>query len=372
MASRLSRWASVAAGGAALVAATFLGSSGGPIIPDAYWTGDEGSSDPLVVRQEALTRAIERTRSELADAKAEGRLAPILAAGPDPRALVLRGGDLTPDSRGTAILDSLWRTLPARDPRIRTVAVFRDQGYGLLGRSSDIARLRRDGVCLMPIRAPQDRDDLRVAEVAQSGWECAYSERFGPPGAGVRAWLDSLVWSGLPWAEGGRRRRWMEAPEGPARAAPAWFGTLNGSDYHYSWNWIWSSRGRSYQACVVGRADQCVTSFGLAGRWPGHTGARFGYSGDRQPTRALPYALLTDLGPERFGTIWRSDEPTATSYARLTGHPIDQWLMRWSQAVSGRIQRDLGLSALAWVGVLLWLSLLGAWGAVRFKVRTVT
>ena len=371
MASRLSRWALITLAGSAVIAALFLTSSGAPLL--GYYGvdrwNDDRASDPAMIRKRALEQAINTTNYEISNARAGERLAPIRAVKADPYAYRYEGGELQADPAGSASMDSAWRALPRRDVRVRTVALFTD-GY-VSRRNPMVARLRDQGVCLAVIGGP--RRDQALAIGSDAG-ECVYSEWFGWPGQGVRSWLDSLTWSGIQWNARERRRWWVDRQMESAAVASAWFTSGDQRDFYASSGWHWSPRARTYVACVSGRQDQCVTAFGLAGQWPQyprHYGYYGSYSGDPTPTALLPRALFDELGSDRFGAIWRSDDPIAVSYHRVTGRPIDDWLMRWTQARSGFTQREIWLSLSGWVGVGVWLLLIGLWGALRFKDRSV-
>jgi hypothetical protein len=240
-------------------------------------------------------------------------------------------------------------------------------------RSPAIAKLRQEGICLTIVPWFRSGDDVASAIRSGAG-ECAYAEIYGWPGKGVRSWLDSLSSATISWSSRVRGARWSDRWEDLDRAPAAWFSFSDGRDYYGSGGWYWSPRARSWVACVQGRQDQCVTAFGLAGTWPSPV-RRYGYDyygSDRAPTSALPYALFQELGADRFRTVWRSNEPIAVSYAQVTGRPIDAWLARWAQANNYLTRRDIWLSLSGWVGVIAWVSLLGAWGAVRFRERVVS
>ena len=123
---------------------------------------------------------------------------------------------------------------------------------------------------------------------------------------------------------------------------------------------------------MVGRAGQCevATGVGAAG-WPG-LGPTFGYINQRLPSPGIPRDLLNALGPDRFGQIWSSPDPIATSYQRVTGAPIDVWLRQWARRQTQEPPRDNGLSLLGWVGAFLWLGLFGLLTRERLRQRSVT
>jgi hypothetical protein len=108
-----------------------------------------------------------------------------------------------------------------------------------------------------------------------------------------------------------------------------------------------------------------------ANGWPS-TGIRWGYIDQRFPNALLPRDLLLATGAERFGGIWSSADPIATSYRSATGATLDVWLRDWAERYVGHVERDNALSLTGWVGALLWLSLLGLLTAARLKQRAVT
>lgn len=365
MASRLNRWALVALLGAAVVVGVLLPPGDTPLLI-GYWVWPKETTDRLEIRKEALDQALDRTEWELARAQEAQQLGPLLHFGGDPTALGRDRRGVHVDLAKTRELEAVWRSLPVRSPNVRTVILF--DRHGTIRRALS-AGPGAEGVCFLRLGAT-DQSSLRSAVHTQGG-ECLFSELFGLPGTGVKAWFDSLPAQGAEWDVSIRRMTFRDEADRSVVAQP-WFSQGYGSYLAYG-GWAWGPRGRSYAACLAGRGDQCRTSFGMDGSWASSSD-RSAFSHDTRwvPVEALPRALLTELGPERFVELWRADDPLGTGYAKVTGRPIDDWLMHWAQDRSGRFVQDIGLSTLAWFGVLLWLLLLGAWNLIRLKVRAVT
>lgn len=372
MASRLSRWSLVTLGGSALIAAMLISSSGAPIgmVLRSFWLGQD--DDPFAARREAVQYAINGTLSGLRSAREEERLRPIRAAAADPSVYRKAGPSYEADPEEASTVDSLWRTIPVRNSGVRTIVLLnRDD---LVERFAGTARLREAGICLTTVPWYRRSESIMTA-VARDAGECAYTEWFGWPGAGVRSWIDTLPYpTHLRWTALQRQTRWIGRGEAGEEGTAPWFSFGDWTDYYRSGNWYWSPRARVWVACAYGRQDQCVKAYGVAGTRPAY-GPRgyYGYfGGDPTPNDGLLYALHQELGAERFQQVWSSNDPIATSYQRVTGKPIDEWLVRWTQASSALRQRDNGLSAWAWVGAFAWLFLLGAWCSVRYRGRVVT
>ena len=365
MASRLSRWGWTALIGAAVVVGVLLPPGDTPLLI-GYGVWPTETTDRLEVRKEALDQALDRTEWELARAQEAQQLGPLLHFGGDPTALMRDRGGVHLDPVATRELEAVWRSLPVRSPNVRTVILF-----------DRLGRIRRDlsdgprseGVCFLRLGA-KNQSPVRNSVHTQGG-ECLFSELFGPPGKGLKAWFDSLPVRGVEWDVSIRGMILRDEADRSVVAQP-WFARGYGSYLAYG-GWVWGPRGRSYAACLAGRGDQCRTSFGVDGSWASSSG-RSAFSSDTRwvPVEALPRALLTELGPERFVELWRADDPLGTAYAKVTGRPIDDWLLQWSHGRSGRFVQDIALSTLAWFGVMLWLLLLGAWNLIRLKVRAVT
>ncbi len=129
-------------------------------------------------------------------------------------------------------------------------------------------------------------------------------------------------------------------------------------------SWIPWWAGRAALACGKGRAEFCREAVGVGGWAPEST--RNGRFSLAYPSE-LPAALLAELGPERFGELWRSDASIPDSFERLTGTPFDPWAMEFVQRRIGRVERPTALGLGGWLGWLFWMGLLTGWTFVRMR-----
>ncbi len=353
MASRLTRW--TVATGLGLVAVFAATLPPGPstilgTITSSAEPGPSGAAGLYAANEGALYRAREGLNTELR----RRSLRTVVPKGPMPVVVHFRDTTAIIDVPMTAAAESLWRLLPraADAPRVILVEAFlsrRWKEWDGLG----------DGVC---ITAFDSTKGPRMWTLRRSAGACALATRFGPPGQGIRTWLDSVGAVSFPGAnlpQGGR---------GVIHTLTSWesLDLMLGVD-GFSWSLI-----REQEACAGGRRDQCAEGLGfhegstrrIAPPWDNFRG-RFG-------TRNLPSALLADLGPERFGQLWRSDDPVPATYERLTGRSFDQWAMTYVQDAVGRIEKDNGLTPLGWLGWLFWMGLVLLWFAVRMERRSAT
>lgn len=353
MASRLTRWA--VASGLGLVAVFAATVPPGPsVILGAISASEDPGPSGAAGLYAANEGALHRANVELTTELRRRKLAAVVPKGVMP--VVVHGRDTTVliDVPMTAAAESLWRLLPraADAPRVILVEDFlsrRRKEWGGLG----------DGVC---IAAFDSTKGPRMWTLRRSAGACALATRFGPPGQGIRTWLDSVGAVSFPGANLPQGNR------GVVHTLTSWesLDRMLGVD-GFSWSLV-----REQEACAGGRRDQCAEGLGfhegstrrIAPPWDNYRG-RFG-------TRNLPSALLADLGPERFGQLWRSDAPVPQSYQRLAGRPFDQWAMTYVQDAVGRIEKDNGLTALGWLGWALWMGIVLVWFAVRVERRSAT
>ena len=157
---------------------------------------------------------------------------------------------------------------------------------------------------------------------------CAFYEAYGPPGPGIRRWLD--------------RRSWTLAQYGP--------GTSGG--------WYWSSRdsrrnmrgaiGAIGFRCLLGNDSACVTAMMEPGpherRMHGPSGALMPpmhervvhipwFLPDRSGLGPRQSSLLGDmarsLGDEKFLAFWRSSLEPMDAFREATGRDVPSWVREW-------------------------------------------
>lgn len=366
MAPRLSRWIAMTAVGAVLVAVLFLTTGGDPLLYMGYgelmW--DVGAPTPYQQRYNGLRASLEHVQRQREALELRILLADALRrTSADPVVFRRSGNTLSVDPTLTAELQPLWTALPHRRPEFRTVAVIE------LGQPAwrwGMAGIDSTELCIVDRMGTNWIKDFSRAIRSMAG-ECLFAESFGAPGAGMSKWMTG-VRRGLNWEHVGRiwGVPWIE--DGERNAAPVWY-----EHWAYDYTYGWRNRpvGQAEMACLVGRDAQCELATGVGpGGWPGWGPS--GYIQHNLPNAALPYDLMTALGPDRFGQIWTSADPIAISYQRVTGTSMGEWLGEWARRYAGPIERDNGLSLTGWVGTLLWLSLLGLLTAGRLKQRAVT
>lgn len=359
---------------AVLVAVMLLTTGGAPLLYSGLgqvaWE-DYGTRarTPLERRMEGVQRSLERVQGRRNALELRGLLAAELRrTTADPVAFTWTGDALVLDRALTARLDSVWTGLPSRHAEVRTAVIYESERGGWY----DLAtQLDSTGLCI--VRRPERNDMAQVVQGIRSrAGACLFAEGFGVPGAGAAAWLKGASRTGIPWGTGWRGYdvRWPPDPE--ESAVPAWFGTSGDEIWELGSGWRYRPIGRSEMACLVGRPGQCAAAAGVGAEgWPG-LGVTYGYIYQRLPSPGVPRDLLTALGPDKFAEVWRSADPIATSFARVTGSSMDGWLREWAFRYVPEPRRDNALSLTGWIGALLWLALLGLLTAERLKQRAVT
>jgi hypothetical protein len=247
------------------------------------------------------------------------------------------------------VAESLFASIPQRvDPAVPTRLVLLDwpSENGMpLGTPTSFAVLpgtQADERCTV-VHTPAAGDTMPDRYMAEDWrrlpWSgavgpCWYLSEFGPPGPGIRAWLDSRYWDvagGIPPI-----RRFFE----PRDDAPDPSGMLN--------RVLGDLRGLFYresvvlEACADRRPELCEAAFlqapyppgqfpaGVVGSWR----ARL-YSGQgngtwmlvmpRYVTGSLLALMVDDLGPTRFAEFWTSTAPVAESFAAIAGMSLGEW-----------------------------------------------
>lgn len=370
MAPRLSRWIAMTAVAAVLVAVLFLTTGGTPLLFMGFGaiSWDDGERTLLQRRLEGVQRSLDRVRRRREALALHTQLDEALRrTSADPVVLRWSSQSLVAEPGATADLQPLWNALPVRRAEIRTVVILPGDRPSWYNSGTTIDST---GLCVIRPNTPERPMDL-LRDVRRTGGECLFAERFGRPGDGASAWTRGLR-GGIAWehASGRWYDAWNDMRENPA--TPAWFAAGSGNLYRDGGEWRYRAIGRAEMSCLVGRAGQCEVAAGVTAQgWPSADG-RWGYMDQRFPDGLLPRDLLIATGPERFGQIWSSADPIASSYQRATGTALDDWLREWARRYLGRVERDNGLSLTGWIGACLWLSLLGLLTFERLKRRAVT
>jgi hypothetical protein len=280
------------------------------------------------------------------------------------------------ERRMRAIAD---REIPAytrRDTSMRViVALALDTGSTIAGtqvlkstgnwsRDAFLPGAVADNACVIVARATRAAMLTEPGNPARwSTWEqltepCSWHARYGKPGRGVAAWLDSTYAIAI------------------ATRVPVPLGSDGGATVSYF------VRGSSAatMACIAGRLEHCeglmlerpYSGFGLA-----HIpDAALTISGGRSYSGAarafaytLPASLLQnlehELGETRFREFWKSDEPVPVAFERVTGQPLDRWIRKvlrrdGANYIAGPMpQRRVSLAAVVLLPALLALGIAG-------------
>jgi hypothetical protein len=163
---------------------------------------------------------------------------------------------------------------------------------------------------------------------------CWYLSEFGPPGPGVRAWLDSRYWdvaSGLPPYRGFFESR-DDASESGSMLNRV-FGDLRGMFFRES---------VMLEACADRRPELCEAALlqtpyppgqfpaGVVGSWrglryAGRGGTAWMFEIPRSVTGSLLAQMVDDLGPTRFVEFWTSTAPVGEAFAAVAGMSVGEW-----------------------------------------------
>lgn len=351
MASRLSRWAVITVVALAMIAAVLL-PPGEAREPD-YDTVPDAPTNALDGAILANRAAVSATEGRLAGLRRSRALARYRA---DPSPLLvlqaLRDGFMV-DTVRTRAAQTLWRTLPPGGQAPRT----------LLIQSGDRQRNLRMAADRCEAQLPTWEHVFSQGTVLYAGaGGCFLQAWFGLPGTGLRSWIDSMGGIEVPRPRTADRTEIREV----ALATDVWVRVLLGRGETFAW---WGSP--ELEACAAGRSSFCSAALRFT---PTQDTSRRGWSVGwyrEQLLAGVPAALLRDLGPERFATLWRSDRPVPETYQTLTGGPFDEWAERYVQRRVGRVVRHTALSFEGWLGWGLWMGLLGAAMAVRLRGQGV-
>ncbi|HTK56012.1 MAG TPA: hypothetical protein VL295_04265, partial [Gemmatimonadales bacterium] len=329
MAPRLSRWILMTTVAAAVVAVLFLTTGGTPLLFVGYGQYSWGEEDsPLLIRQIRATEgALRTTRRLMAEDRRDAAVTAALArTDADPLALRWEGDRLVPDAVVTADLADYWQTLPTRRPEIRTVAILDEKRVS--GWPPEV-ELRPSGRCLVT-RVGELSAGAVLRSLRASAGECILAEQFGLPGAGVANWAKTLM-AKPAWDLSSRVSGSRFGLTGEPNVQPAWFqaGVREWGSFYGDWRLL--SVGRVELACLTGRVELCSAAAGVVeGGWPG-IGPNLGYQRQRFPVASLPRDLLLELGPTKFAEVWNAPDPIEASYARATGHSMNDWVYDWAR-----------------------------------------
>jgi hypothetical protein len=249
-------------------------------------------------------------------------------------------------------VEKLWRVHQLPTDRVRTVLVT-----GTPSGQLDAGIPRVPGICFA---RTVERFEIRqgTARVGRSAGRCAIEARYGEPGDSVRRWVENV---GPLWVP--EVAPWRDPAIYPVAAATQWPEAILAGQLGLNLRFPWWA-GRAAHACGRGRSEFCREAVGLGGWAPGNT--RNGRFALVNPSE-LPAALLAELGPDRFGELWRSDAPIPEAFERLTGTPFDPWAMAFVQRRVGRVEQPTALGLGGWLGWFFWMGLLTGWTFVRLR-----
>ena len=121
------------------------------------------------------------------------------------------------------------------------------------------------------------------------------------------------------------------------------------------------------EACLAGRTEICESAvrdpLEWRPRWYGrprhadqalHTRPRY-YSVAIADAGSMFAALEAELGPERFGRFWRSEDDGAAALSAALGEDFGAWAMRWARSEVGA--EPLGPNVPPGTGVLSLLTI---------------
>ena len=352
MASRLTRWSAVTV--------LALGASLAILLPpDASPFAAWEEYRPRVPTN-ALDAAVEANRIALSDAqfglrqlRDSAALAPFHHSSKSPVVMLSGSDSMRSDGPLTAEAEALFRSVPRHRDAPRTLLIVTDQ---FRQHPADVGER---GLCVAWL-APHDRWWWQGSPVRAGAGECLLATEFGPPGRGLAGWLRSTGSFEIPDAVPRR-----DAPG--LVVTPAYdqlFERTAWNSYRLPW---WSST--LVESCTVGRSASCVEALGFGPRgadtlwnWKATTYERLLYA-------AVPARLLSDLGPDRFAAVWRSDDPLPVSYARVSGRPFADWAREYVQWRGGRMEKENALTLAGWAGWVLWMGLFVGWFAVRIRTQ---
>jgi hypothetical protein len=354
VAPRLRRWA--LATGLALAGILIATLPPGPptvaLLFLPFW--EEPERTGLDGQLQAVNSAFHKAEWELRVARARTALAEVGPGGASPIVLHVaeHSATATVDTGFTSHVKKLWRVHRIPTGPVRTVLVS-----GTAENMFDPGLVQPPGVCIARL---VDRFEMRrrIHRVGNSAGLCAIVSRHGVPGESVRRWVDGVGPLMVPEVA-----PWVDPEIHPVEAGVQWPEWAVGARPTYEFRVPWWA-SRAVLACGKGRAEFCREAVGLGDWIP--VGPRFGRYSLAYPSE-LPAALIAELGPERFGELWRSDAPIPESFERLSGTSFDPWVMQFVQRRIGRIAQPTALGLGGWLGWIFWMGLLTGWTFVRLR-----
>jgi hypothetical protein len=209
---------------------------------------------------------------------------------------------------------------------------------------------------------------------------CWYLATFGPPGPGVRQWLDARYWDVARDVPPHREPEPLsEDALGPSNIFLRILGAIPSN---------FAGGSATLERCATTRPELCEVGLLNSPYFPGHLPAGIVENEWAIAFTGRPYSWLTelpswaaqsvlatmvdDLGPAKFTAFWTSQAPVAEAFESAAGMRIGKWF-------GERLQRRLREAGVpdagrkpSWPSVVGLLGLaLGAtlWGAQRRQVR---
>ena len=382
---------------------------------------EEVSSGDRDVRRVDILVRLDRTRT-LWSAMVERDSALSLLAGlKQPSALPvvrLRGFEAGMRiDRVDSIIARLWKGIGTQHPKVGVAvqlynrleygdvfgpAVWRNYWGNLI--------TERDGItwciAIMPAEVLRGRPVVGRETFLEGIAPCVLLAAFGPPGAGIREWLQSTRYAVA------RSVEWLRVT-----------GTKAESEQNGPWAWIPSREDwdagpdQTLSLVTTGARDlvalmappyeygasglRCVTRYPAACEevvldavapdstvpadltlgWSLLTSRKVGIERLRPPRSRYLSDLILTIGRERFAEVWRSDLPFARSFERVSGTSLGAWTAAWAHRQwemswltrEGRMSLILGadlhaswpLLLFVWTGLVL---LAAGWTAIRRQV----
>ena len=316
-------------------------------------------TEPTRLETEVQARgdALRRASFAAKAARAEAELAPWLGAnGPDVEVLARVGGRLVVDTERTAYAARLWSGLPARHPGVRTVFIpfegtipygWRPGGAG--------------GVCLAGWSKGWGRHPDHREELGRTSGLCALYSAYGPPGRTVQRWLERRPSRWLGLSDIMTRGSTPESMLPSVGFEPSVMSTASIGAFQTGWGFTTNVRLLDAAACAHDRIERCRSGYAI------DDSMTAGFSKSGLPIEPLGL-MARYLPPAQFQVVWRTERPLPDAFAAATGSPIEDRLAAWTTGHFFDVRRDRHAGAVL-LGALLWLGLLGGWGALRFAAR---
>ena len=177
---------------------------------------------------------------------------------------------------------------------------------------------------------------------------CALYATFGPPGSGIRKWLQGTDWSFAQSVDWTRKSiPWIESIQYGDTALASVTGLGSAT-------WMLRSQlAPDAAACMAGDPPRCARALltwpapaVVDTTWQTHVagvesvslyGMMWGWNAQLGPTQGwLVSDLANALGRERFAEFWASALPPDSAYAAVTQASLGDWLVGWAQRTYGR------------------------------------